>query len=92
VADQLLADEAQPCGALLVERFEFAVGVPPLSGEALEALDLARVEVGFPVAGNVRGGFHSGAIRAASEQIVKARMLRDTDVAGRERSRYENAP
>ena len=71
-----LADEAQPRRTLLMQRAELAVGVPPLAGEPLEALDLARVEVGVAAVRNARGGFHSAAIRAAIEQIVKARILR----------------
>ena len=44
--DQRVADETEPGGALLVQRAQLAVGVPPLAGQLLEALDLGRVEVG----------------------------------------------
>ena len=45
VAHKRIADEAQPRRPLLMQRAELAVGVPPLAGKPLEALDLARVEV-----------------------------------------------
>ena len=80
MGDQRIADEAETGGALLVQRAQLAVGIPPLVGELLEAFDLGLIEVsgGCGRAGRTLRAAVHGAIRAAGQRIVKT-----GDIAGR---------